>query len=146
MGMKKAGAVIEQAAPMQNIADAQAVQQESGATAAIGRLSKPKAEAKPGNIIAPPIKLGNNHDGEPKQLESGATAAIGRLSKPKAEAKPAYKARDFDAEALGKTRCVQFEAALMSPALAGLRFDTVEQFLDIVRKAADAGVAYSFQK
>ena len=105
MGMKKAGAVIEQAAPMQNIADAQAVQQESGATAAIGRLSKPKAEAK-----------------------------------------PAYKARDFDAEALGKTRCVQFEAALMSPALAGLRFDTVEQFLDIVRKAADAGVAYSFQK
>jgi hypothetical protein len=83
---------------------------------------------------------------EVKQPESGATAAIERLSKPKVEAKPAYKARDFDAEALGKTRCVQFEAALMSPAIAGMRFETMEQYLVLVKQAADAGVAYSFQK
>ena len=88
-----------------------------------------------------------------EQPESGATAAIERLSKPKAglstakaEAKPAYKARDYEAEALGKTRCVQFEAALMSPAIAGMRFDTMEQYLALVKQAADAGVAYSFQK
>ena len=83
------------------------------------------------------------------QPESGATAAIERLSKPKLEkttANPAYKARDYDAEALGKTRCVQFEAALMSPAIAGMRFDTMEDYLKLVKQAADAGVAYSFQK
>jgi hypothetical protein len=81
--------------------------------------------------------------------ESGATAAIERLSKPKTQDKettPAYKQRDYDAEALGKTRCVQFEAALMSPAIAGMRFDTMEQYLALVKQAADAGVAYSFQK
>jgi len=78
--------------------------------------------------------------------ESGATAAIERLSKPKAEAKPAYKAYDADANALGKTRCVMFNAAVMSPAIAGMRFDTMEQYLALVKQAADAGVAYSFQK
>lgn len=86
--------------------------------------------------------------------ESGAEAAIERLSKPKADVvkqydeqrRPAYKARDYDAEALGKTRCVQFEAALMSPAIAGMRFDTLEEYLKLVRQAAEAGVAFSFEK
>ena len=81
-----------------------------------------------------------------EQPESGASAAIERLSKPKAEAKPAYKAYDADANALGKTRCVMFNAAVMSPAIAGMRFDTMEQYLALVKQAADAGVAYSFQK
>ena len=111
-----------------------------------------------GAIIAPPILLpevpakasdqakGLSQGGEPAQPESGATAAIERLSKPKAEAKPAYKARDYDAEALGKTRCVMFAAALQSPALAGLRFDDAKGFIAFVKEAADAGVAYSFQK
>ena len=78
--------------------------------------------------------------------ESGATAAIERLSKSKAEAKPAYKAYDADANALGKTRCVMFNAAVMSPAIAGMPFGTMEQYLTLVKQAADAGVAYSFQK
>lgn len=84
-----------------------------------------------------------------KHPESGADAAFARLAKPKVEkaaVKPTYVARDFKAEAVGKTRCVQFEAALMSPALAGIPFNTVEEFLAIVRKAADAGVAYSFEE
>src|SRR4051812_44893969 len=84
-------------------------------------------------------------------LESGAEAAIERLSNMKASNtavnhKPAYKARDYDAEALGKTRCVQYEAALMSPAIAGMRFDTMEEYLKLVRQAAEAGVAFSFEK
>ena len=83
--------------------------------------------------------------------ESGAVAAIARLKTAKpAETKATptaggYKPRDFDAEARGKTRCVQFEAALMSPAIAGLKFDTLEQFLALVEKAAEAGVRYTFQ-
>lgn len=83
--------------------------------------------------------------------ESGAVAAIARLKTAKpveAKAVPStsgYKPRDFDAEARGKTRCVQFEAALMSPAIAGLKFDTLEQFLALVEKAAEAGVRYTFQ-
>ncbi len=84
---------------------------------------------------------------EPKQAESGATAAIERLAKPAAKVAtvPAYKQRDFDAEARGKVKCVMFEAALQSPAIAGLRFDTIEEFLKLVEKAADAGVAYTWK-
>src|SRR4051812_772617 len=87
--------------------------------------------------------------------ESGADAAIERLSKKAVShnvgvlnqnSKLAYKARDYDAEALGKTRCVQFEAALMSPAIAGMRFDTMAEYLKLVREAAEAGVAFSFEK
>lgn len=81
------------------------------------------------------------------EAESGATAAIERLSKPveKAEPKPTYRQRDFDAEARGKVKCVMFEAALQSPAIAGLRFDSLEEFLKLVEKAADAGVAYTWK-
>jgi len=78
--------------------------------------------------------------------ESGAEAAIERLSKPKAEPKPKFVARDYEAEAIGKTRCVQFEAALMSPAIAGMKFDTMEEYLKLVRQAALAGLAFSFEK
>lgn len=82
-------------------------------------------------------------------VESGAAAAIGRLSKAPTEkttcsTAAAYKPRDFDEEARGKTRCVQFEAALMSPAIAGLKFDNLNEYLVLVKKAADAGVAYTF--
>jgi hypothetical protein len=90
-------------------------------------------------------------------VESGAEAAIERLKQLKARiaddtqhtermSRPAYKARDYDAEALGKTRCVQYEAALMSPAIAGMKFDTMEEYLKLVRQAAEAGVAFSFEK
>lgn len=78
--------------------------------------------------------------------DSGTAAAIDRLTKaqPKSETSSGYKPRDFDAEARGKTRCVQFEAALMSPALAGAKWDSIDEFLALCRKAADAGVAYTF--
>ena len=81
-------------------------------------------------------------------VESGATAAIERLKAPKAIAKPVenkYGGRDFAKEALGKTRCVQFEAAVMSPAIAGMQINTMEEYLALVKQVADAGVAYSFQ-
>lgn len=91
----------------------------------------------------------------PKQEESGTIAAIERLKTAGSEAKARadaavgksqYKQRDFDKEARGKTRCVQFEAALMSPAIAGMRFETMEDYLKLVKQAADAGVAYSFEE
>jgi len=105
---------------------------------------------KAGNTTASQVALTDENPikGEvpmASQPESGATAAIERLSKPKAEAKPAYKARDYDAEAKGKVKCVMFEAALQSPAIAGLRFDDIEGFLKLVEKAADAGVAYTWR-
>lgn len=80
------------------------------------------------------------------QQESSTDAAIARLKTAKPAEKPAYKQRDFDAEARGKTRCVQFEAALMSPAIAGMQFNTMEEYLKLVKQAADAGVAYSFEE
>ncbi len=85
-----------------------------------------------------------------KSPESGITAAVERLTAPAKEekqytAKVEYKQRDFDAEARGKVKCVMFEAALQSPAIAGLRFDTLEEFLKLVEKAADAGVAYTWK-
>lgn len=91
---------------------------------------------------------------EAPKAESGTEAALERLSKavdkiePRHEAavKPPYKQRDFDAEARGKTRCVQFEAALMSPAIAGMQFNTMEEYLKLVKQAANAGVAYSFEE
>lgn len=85
-------------------------------------------------------------------VESGTEAALERLKvAPKSETvktieKAQYKPRDFDKEARGKTRCVQFEAALMSPAIAGMQFNTMEEYLKLVRQAADAGVAYSFEE
>lgn len=79
--------------------------------------------------------------------ESGSDAAIERLSQSKlvSAAKPAYKARDFDAEARGKVKCVMFEAALQSPAIAGMRFDTMEEYLKLVEQAAQAGVEYTWK-
>ena len=131
MGMKKAGAVAEQ--PLLKVEGDEvlaAKQPESGATAA--------------NLIATKVLSVKTET----EIESGATAAIERLSKTPGTIKtaPAYKARDYDAEALGKTRCVMFAAALQSPALAGLRFDDAKGFIAFVKEAADAGVAYSFQK
>lgn len=87
--------------------------------------------------------------------ESGTDAAIARLQTKPTETKietsvagktNGYKPRDFDAEARGKTRCVQHEAALMSPAIAGMKWSTMEEYLKLVRQAADAGVAYTFNE
>lgn len=110
--------------------------------------------AKKGSLPAGTIDYRDVKDGsvatEAAPAQSGATAAIERLKKPspkplpKSDAHSGYKPRDFDAEARGKTRCVQFEAALMSPALAGLKFNTLEEFLVLVRQTADAGVKYTF--
>lgn len=56
------------------------------------------------------------------------------------------KQRDFASEARGKTRCVQFEAALMSPGLAGMQYASIEEFLKLVKQAAEAGVAFTFDE
>ncbi len=80
--------------------------------------------------------------------DSGTAAAISRLKKTTETAAPAatktYAGRDFDKEARGKTRCVQFEAALMSPAIAGMKFETMADYLKLCKEAADFGTAYTF--
>lgn len=82
---------------------------------------------------------------EAPKVDSGTNAAVARLQKSASkESTSSYSGRDFAAEARGKTRCVQFEAALMSPAIAGLRFKTIDEYLELVKKAADAGVRYTF--
>ncbi len=86
-----------------------------------------------------------------KKAENGTNAAISRLKSAKpagngAKAKPKFKLRDADKVALGKTRCVQFQSALESPAIAGMQFTTMDEYIALVTQAADAGVAYSFQE
>ncbi len=92
---------------------------------------------------------------EESKKESGIDAAINRLSTASPSAlvtgpfepfTKSYKPRDFDAEARGKTRCVQWEAAVMSPSLAGMKWKTTEDFLKHVKQIADAGVAYTFNE
>ena len=79
---------------------------------------------------------------------NGIEAAIERLNTTAAQTAvvPAkqWKGRDFDKEARGKTRCVQFEAALQSPAIAGMKWKTMEEYLKLVLEAAEAGVKYTF--
>lgn len=60
--------------------------------------------------------------------------------------KSEYKARDYDAEARGKTRCAMYEAALMSPVVANLvlTVNGLEKALEVVKQAADAGFDYVF--
>lgn len=57
-----------------------------------------------------------------------------------------FKGRDYDAEARGKVACVAFNAALASPGIAGLQFTNIDEYLALVRKAADASVAYTWEK
>lgn len=54
------------------------------------------------------------------------------------------KARDFDAEARGKTRCAVFCAALQSPTLIQYAGNDPESFLALVKKISEEGVKYSF--
>jgi hypothetical protein len=73
------------------------------------------------------------------------------LETPKAEEnrkeyKQPYQGRDFEAEARGKVACVAFNAALASPGIAGLQFTNIDEYLALVRKAADASVAYTWEK
>lgn len=62
------------------------------------------------------------------------------------EVKKPYQGRDFEAEARGKVACVAFNAALASPGIAGLSFTNIDEYLALVRKAADASVAYTWEK
>lgn len=72
----------------------------------------------------------------PKSEEGSGSAAGG------------YKARDFDAEARGKTRCAMYEAALQSPVVANLVLSVngLDKALEVVKQAADAGFEYVFPK
>jgi len=82
-----------------------------------------------------------------KAVESGLEAAVSRLqtAKPAETNQKAYKPYE-DPSARGKTRCAQFEAAMTSPGLAGLKFNTLEEFLAICHRAADYGTAYTFNE
>lgn len=85
-----------------------------------------------------------------KETTNGISEAIERLktAKPAAnvtKVKPKFKLNDPDKVALGKTRCVQFQSALESPAIAGMQFNTMDEYLVLVEQAAEAGVAYSFK-
>lgn len=64
---------------------------------------------------------------------------------PVVENKKPYQGRDFDAEAKGKVACVAYNAALASPGIAGLSFTNIDEYLALVRKAADASVAYTWE-
>lgn len=84
----------------------------------------------------------------PAKLESGTNAAINRLKSAKSaekKPKPKFKQNDPDEVARGKTRCQTFCAAVTSPAIAGMPFDSKEQFVELVKFVADQGVKYSFQ-
>lgn len=74
-----------------------------------------------------------------RKLDTGVEAAQYDASKQ-------YKGRDFEAEARGKVACVAFNAALASPGIAGLPFTNIDEYLALVRKAADASVAYTWEK
>ena len=71
------------------------------------------------------------------------------IENPKAE-KPAiaaYKVRDFDAEARGKTRCQMFSAALQSPVLQQYLYTkeaTLDDIVKTLKEVADAGTDYTF--
>lgn len=94
--------------------------------------------------------LSTNSNAEVPKAESGTAAAVKRLQEVKEPAKAApasgYKPRDPDKEAKGKTRCVQFEAALMSPAIAGMPFKNMKEYLALVREAAEEGVKFTFEE
>ena len=81
----------------------------------------------------------------PKTTENGTNAAITRLKTAK-KVNPKYKQNSPDKVALGKVRFGCFNAALSSPAIAGMQFETMEEYLALVKQAADAGVTYSFQE
>lgn len=98
-----------------------------------------------------PIAKSNGHVAEVAQTAPAPVAASLGLCKrvletPKAEEnRKEFKGRDFDAEARGKVACVAFNAALASPGIAGLSFTTIDEYLALVRKAADASVAYTWE-
>lgn len=106
---------------------------------------KSTAEAPVAQLAAPVIEAPK---AEAPKADSGTAAAVSRLQKSakKGVASQSYSGRDFAAEARGKTRCVQFEAALMSPAIAGMKFKNIDEYLTLVAKAADYGVAYTFDE
>jgi len=78
--------------------------------------------------------------------ESGTTAAVERLkAAPKADSKPAFKQRDFndvnDAKSIRILRQGAYQHAMVSPALAGLRFNNLDEYLALVKEAADKMIA-----
>lgn len=112
----------------------------------MGMIKKTSTATAPAPAAAAPVAEAPKA-AAPAANDNGTAAAINRLQKKTETVPPTAKtsvSRDYDKEARGKTRCVQFEAALMSPAIAGMKWDNIDEYLALVRKAADAGVAYTF--
>lgn len=53
--------------------------------------------------------------------------------------------RDYEAETKGKVACVAFGDALGSPGVAQLPFKSIEEYLALVTRAADAMVEYTWK-
>ena len=65
-----------------------------------------------------------------------------------AEAYPTNLARDFQAEARGKTRCQMFSATLQSPVLQQYFYTketTLEEIMAVLKQVADVGTTYTFE-
>lgn len=106
---------------------------------------------EPANEIA----SGKSAVSQAPSTDSGTAAAVSRLkAKTEAVIEAADKlatdkgVKDYRAQneetARGKTRCQTYCAALMSPALAGMKWEKPEDLMKILRSFADDGLAYSF--
>lgn len=80
-------------------------------------------------------------------VESGTEAAIARLKATvtKNDAKPAYKQRDFDKEARGKSLCLLYGHAIGSCVVAGLQFDKREEAFAHMKFFVDAAMDEIFK-
>lgn len=97
-----------------------------------------------------PIAKSNGAVADKPTVSQTAPAPVSRtLTPPVGEVndspKAKYQGRDFDAEARGKVACASYAAALASPGLAGLSFSTPEEYLTLVKKAADEMVKYTWE-
>lgn len=115
MAMKKEGSTAAAAAPAVEAKVETTATADSGTAAAVSRLNKKKPETAKSEVTDP--------------------------SMPPTRTK--YD-REQEETARGKTRCQTYCAALMSPALAGMNWETPEKLMDLIRKFADDGLAYSF--
>lgn len=116
----------------------------SGSPAGVGgsAVSDPNSTATTYVSPTDSSRKDNGLDAAVNRLK-GTTAAPGTTPAP--EQPKAYKPRDFDEEARGKTRCVMYAAALGSMAIAGMKWSNTDELKKFIREMADDGVKYSFK-
>ncbi len=112
-------------------------------------MNKNTSSAPQNTVGITTTAIDNGLDAAVNRLKGGdikpASLPLSTPSKEQAETQnKAYKPRDFEEEARGKTRCLMYAHALGSMAIAGLKWSTQEELMQIIRKFADDGVKYSF--